>query len=120
MKHELLDVYFLCRVLDVMETIDDDCDDMDVVFVAVKVQLIFIPIISFWYWSLHVQFCSKDKALSAKYNIDEFPTLMFFKNQIPSIYDEDLERPGEVLTWLNDLLTGADIEQVNVIRYKLE
>ena len=53
--------------------------------------------------------------MSAKYNIDEFPTLMFFKNQIPSIYDEDLERPGEVLTWLNDLLTGADIEQVNVI-----
>ena len=42
MKHELLDIYFLCRVLDVMETIDDDCDDMDVVFVAVKVQLIFI------------------------------------------------------------------------------
>jgi len=77
------------KVLDVMETIDDDCDDMDVVFVAVK-----------------------DKALSAKYNIDEFPTLMFFKNQIPSIYDEDLERPGEVLTWLNDLLTGADIEQI--------
>ena len=25
------------RVLDVMETIDDDCDNMDVVFVAVKV-----------------------------------------------------------------------------------
>ena len=64
--------------------------------------------------------CFQDKALSAKYNIDEFPTLMFFKNQIPSIYDEDLERPGEVLTWLNDLLTGADIEQVNVLRYKLE
>ena len=58
--------------------------------------------------------------MSAKYNIDEFPTLMFFKNQIPSIYDEDLERSGEVLTWLNDLLTGADIEQVNVTRYKLE
>ena len=47
MKHELLDIYFLCRVLDVMETIDDDCDDMDVVFVAVKVRLSFIPIISF-------------------------------------------------------------------------
>ena len=26
------------RVLDVMETIDDDCDNMDVVFVAVKVK----------------------------------------------------------------------------------
>ena len=72
-----------------METIDDDCDNMDVVFVAVK-----------------------DKTLAAKYNVDEFPTLMFFKNQIPSIYDDDLENPKEVLTWLNDLLTGADIEQV--------
>lgn len=77
------------KVLDVMETIDDDCDDMDVVFVAVK-----------------------DKSLAAKYNIDEFPTLMFFKNQIPSVYDEDLEKPNEVLTWLSDLLTGADIEQI--------
>ena len=25
------------RVLEVMETIDDDCDDMDIVFVSVKV-----------------------------------------------------------------------------------
>lgn len=77
------------KVLDVMETIDDDCDNMDVVFVAVK-----------------------DKTLAAKYNVDEFPTLMFFKNQIPSIYDDDLENPKEVLTWLNDLITGADIEQI--------
>ena len=28
----------ILRVLDVMETIDDDCDNMDVVFVAVKVK----------------------------------------------------------------------------------
>merc|ERR1711971_27589 len=77
------------KILDVMETIDDDCDNMDIVFV-----------------------CVKDKSLAAKYNIDEFPTLMFFKNQIPSVYDEDLEKPNEVLTWLSDLLTGADIEQI--------
>lgn len=50
--------------------------------------------------------------MAAKYNIDEFPTLMFFKNQIPSVFDEDMENPQEVLTWLSDLLTGADIEQV--------
>ena len=30
-------ITFIYRVFDVMETIDDDCDDMDVVFVAVKV-----------------------------------------------------------------------------------
>merc|ERR1719412_282713 len=77
------------KILDVMETIDDDCDNMDIVFV-----------------------CVKDKALAAKYNIDEFPTLEFFKNQIPSVYDGELEKPGEVLTWINDLLTGADIEQI--------
>jgi len=77
------------KILDVMETIDDDCDRMDVVFVAVK-----------------------DKALAAKYNVDEFPTLMFFENQIPSVYDGELEKPAEILAWIDDLLTGADIEQV--------
>ena len=50
--------------------------------------------------------------MAAKYNIDEFPTLMFFKNQIPSVFDGELENGNEVLTWLGDLLTGADIEQV--------
>jgi len=77
------------KIFDVMETIDDDCDTMDVVFVAVK-----------------------DKTLAAKYNVDEFPTLMFFENQIPSVYDGELENPGEILAWIADLLTGADIEQV--------
>ena len=56
----------------------------------------------------------KDKALAAKYNVDEFPTLMFFENQIPSVYDGELEKPAEILAWIDDLLTGADIEQVRI------
>ena len=32
--------HVIFRVLDVMETIDDDCDNMDVVFVAVKVAFV--------------------------------------------------------------------------------
>ena len=56
----------------------------------------------------------KDKALAAKYNVDEFPTLMFFENQIPSVYDGELEKPAEILAWIDDLLTGADIEQVSI------
>ena len=28
------------------------------------------------------------------------------------VFDGELEKPAEVLTWLDDLLTGADIEQV--------
>ena len=91
-----------------METIDDDCDRMDVVFVAVKV----MEILQFnQYQIVNVNF-SQDKALAAKYNVDEFPTLMFFENQIPSVYDGELEKPEEIIAWINDLLTGADIEQV--------
>ena len=89
-----------------METIDDDCDDMDIVFVSVKVHDFLIG------KNVPKTNHSQDKSLAAKYNIDEFPTLEFFKNQIPSVYDGELEKPAEVLTWVSDLLTGADIEQV--------
>ena len=65
------------RVLDIIETIDDDCDRRDVVFVKVKVrQNLWRSIIS------HLFF--KDKVLAAKYSVDEFPSLVFFENQIPS------------------------------------
>ena len=65
------------RVLDIMETIDDDCDRRDVVFVKVKVcQNFWRSIIS------HLFF--QDKVLAAKYSVDEFPSLVFFENQIPS------------------------------------
>ena len=64
------------------------------------------------YWSRYTLPYFQDKTVAAKYNIDEFPTLMFFKNQIPSVYDEDLEKPDEILTWLTDLMAGADIEQI--------
>ena len=93
-----------------METIDDDCDNMDIVFVCVKVQTPINLV------NIHEYY--QDKALAAKYNIDEFPTLEFFKNQIPSVYDGELEKPGEVLAWINDLLIGADIEQVSMIEEK--
>ena len=95
-----------------METIDDDCDRMDVVFVAIKVSIEFLFIIPYL-----KQDGLQDKSLAAKYNVDEFPTLMFFENQIPSVYDGDLEKPAEIISWINDLLTGADIEQVSPLEY---
>ena len=84
----------------------------------------------------------QDKVLAAKYSVDEFPSLVFFENQIPSerknvkhksisksimlkrknhfcltkgVFDGELEKPAEVLAWVDDLLTGADIEQVIII-----
>ena len=37
---------------------------------------------------------------------------MYFEQEIPSVFDGDLENGSEVLTWVVDLLTGADIEEV--------
>ena len=68
------------RVLDVMETIDDDCDRRDVVFVKVKVMSLTKCMIL----KKQVFSGSQDKVLAAKYSVDEFPSLVFFENQIPS------------------------------------
>ena len=37
-NHKDNSIMICVRIFDVMETIDDDCDTMDVVFVAVKVR----------------------------------------------------------------------------------
>jgi hypothetical protein len=47
-----------------------------------------------------------------RYTIDEFPSLVYFEQEIPSVFDGDLENGREVLAWVVDLLTGADIEEV--------
>ena len=36
------------------------------------------------------------------------------RNLTKGVFDGELEKPAEVLSWLDDLLTGADIEQVSV------
>jgi len=77
------------KVFEIMETIDDDCDSLGVSFVVVR-----------------------DRALAARYTIDEFPSLVYFEQEIPSVYDGDMENPKEVLVWVVDLITGADIEEV--------
>ena len=38
---------------------------------------------------------------------------MYFEQEIPSVFDGDLENGKEVLAWVVDLLTGADIEEVS-------
>ena len=36
-----------------------------------------------------------------------------YNNLMKGVFDGELEKPAEVLSWLDDLLTGADIEQVD-------
>ena len=38
---------------------------------------------------------------------------MYFEQEIPSVFDGDLENGKEVLAWVVDLLTGAEIEEVS-------
>ena len=73
------------RVLDIMETIDDDCDRRDLVFVKVKVRTYLnFTMTKEKRRRTSFQMYFQDKVLAAKYSVDEFPSLVFFENQIPS------------------------------------
>lgn len=78
------------KVLVELENIDDDCDKNGIPFVKI------------------------DNDEEAKeYGIDEIPTLVYFENQIPNIYDGDLMNEDEVLKWLIEQVTSDEIEDVS-------
>jgi len=77
------------KVLEILETIDDDCDNVGISFVAVK-----------------------DRSIAASYTIDDFPSLAYFEQEIPSLFDGDLENATEALEWVVNLLNGDHIEEV--------
>lgn len=77
------------KALNALENIDDDCDEIGVSFVEV------------------------DKAEVAKHHgVEDFPTLVFYKNEIPAVYEDDLSDGEEVMEWIINLVEGADIEEV--------
>lgn len=44
--------------------------------------------------------------------IDHFPTLVYYENQIPTIYEDDLINEENVLEWLLEQKNTATIEEV--------
>lgn len=77
------------RILNELENIDDELDKEGIVIIRI------------------------DNAEEAKeYGLDHLPSLIYFENKIPSIYEGDLMNEEEVLEWLILQKKTATIEEV--------
>lgn len=77
------------KVLDELEKIDDECDQHGIAFVKI------------------------DNPEEAKeYGIDAVPSLIYFENGIPSVFEGDLTVEEQVLDWLIHQVESDEIEDV--------
>ncbi|XP_043272030.1 uncharacterized protein [Venturia canescens] len=77
------------RILNELENIDDDLEKENIVMIRL------------------------DNTAEAKdYGIDHLPTLVYFEDKIPAIYEGDLLNEDEVLEWLIEQKNSATIEEV--------
>merc|ERR1712227_281627 len=77
-------------IMEIMEDIDDDCDVHGVHFVKIS-----------------------DPAAAYHYGISSLPTLVYFKNKLPNVYDGELLDIEEALKWMLTHLESAEIEEVS-------
>nr|XP_023026738.1 uncharacterized protein LOC111514722 [Leptinotarsa decemlineata] len=77
------------RVLNELENIDDDLEKEGIVIVRID-----------------------NDAEAKEFGIDHLPTLVYFEDKIPSIYEGDLMNEEEVLKWLIEQKQTATIEEV--------
>ncbi|XP_076673088.1 hulk isoform X2 [Andrena cerasifolii] len=77
------------RILNELENIDDELEKEGIVIVRMD-----------------------NDAEAKEYGIDHLPTLVYFENKIPAIYEGDLLNEDEVLEWLVEQKNTATIEEV--------
>ncbi|KAI9560775.1 hypothetical protein GHT06_011727 [Daphnia sinensis] len=77
------------RILTELENIDDECDQKGISFVKID-----------------------DDNVAKEYGVDHLPTLVYFENKIPSLYDGDLSNEEQVLAWLVEQLASDTIEDI--------
>jgi hypothetical protein len=78
-------------VFEQLENIDDDCD---------KLRLHLVKL--------------DDAQLAKKLGVEaQLPVLVYYENQIPSIYQGDLRNEDKVLRWLQTQVQSDEIEEVN-------
>uniref|UniRef100_A0ABD2XLF9 Thioredoxin domain-containing protein n=1 Tax=Trichogramma kaykai TaxID=54128 RepID=A0ABD2XLF9_9HYME len=77
------------RVLNELENIDDDLEKEGIVLVRMD-----------------------NDAEAKEYGIDHLPTLVYFEDKIPALYEGDLMNEDEVLKWLVEQKHSATIEEV--------
>ncbi|XP_067631584.1 uncharacterized protein hlk isoform X9 [Eurosta solidaginis] len=81
------------KTLSALESIDDELDEAGIIFVT-----------------------TEDTNIAKKYNIKNYPQLVFFRNRDPLIFTGDLDDEDEVLSWITDedtLEIPGKIEEVN-------
>ncbi|EFX69653.1 hypothetical protein DAPPUDRAFT_202746 [Daphnia pulex] len=72
-----------------LENIDDECDQKGISFVKIS-----------------------NPEEAKEYGIDDVPSLIYFENGIPSIYEGDLKNEEQVLEWLVHQVESDEIEDV--------
>ncbi|XP_068631274.1 uncharacterized protein hlk [Battus philenor] len=77
------------RILNELENIDDELEKEGIVIVRID-----------------------NDAEAKQYGIDHLPTLVYFEENIPAIYEGDLMNEDEVLEWLIEQKNSATIEEV--------
>lgn len=77
------------RILNELENIDDELEKEGIVIVRID-----------------------NDAEAKEYGIDHLPTLVYFEENIPAIYEGDLMNEDEVLEWLIEQKNSATIEEV--------
>ena len=53
-----------------------------------------------------------DDHVAREYGVDHIPTLVYFENKIPSLYNGDLANEEQVLSWLIEQLAADMIEDI--------
>ncbi|XP_054718538.1 uncharacterized protein LOC129227940 [Uloborus diversus] len=77
------------RILEELESIDDDTDRHGIPFVKID-----------------------DDKVAAEFGIDTLPALVFFEKQMPNFYKGDLTKEEDVLDWLIKQTSSDEIEDV--------
>lgn len=77
------------RILNELENIDDDLEKEGIVIVRMD-----------------------NEAEAKDFGIDHLPTLVYFEDKIPAMYEGDLLNEDEVLEWLIEQKKTATIEEV--------
>ncbi|XP_038121967.1 uncharacterized protein LOC6054588 isoform X4 [Culex quinquefasciatus] len=78
------------KILEKLETIDDDTDKHNIQFVK-----------------------ANDEKLAHEIGIFSFPALVYYETGVPIMYDGDLLNEYDVLDWIQDHLTDESIEEVD-------
>ncbi|XP_031616558.1 uncharacterized protein LOC116336680 isoform X3 [Contarinia nasturtii] len=77
------------KALQELENIDDEADQLDIGFVKIH-----------------------DESLANEYNLGALPALVYYRHQIPILYEGELSKEEDVLEWLIENKSTGDDEEV--------